>query len=48
MANTIDHASGSGAVLMLPTDDFYQMPYKWLLRIDTFVETLIARPYSIP
>ena len=49
MANTIDHASGSGAVLMLPTDDFYQMPYKWgYYGSDTFVENLIARPVLDP
>ena len=49
MANTIDHASGSGAVLMLPTDDFYQMPYKWgYYGSDTFVENLIAGPVLDP
>jgi hypothetical protein len=49
MASAIDRAPGSGAVLMLPTDDFYQMPYKWgYYGSDTFSEDLISRPVLDP
>ena len=49
MATTIDHAGRPGAVLMLPSDDFYQMPYTWgFYGADTFAENMMSRPVIDP
>ena len=49
MATTIDHAGRPGAVLMLPSDDFYQMPYTWgFYGADVFAENMMSRPILDP
>jgi len=44
MANAIDSAPTSGPLLVLPPDDFYQMPYEWgYYGSDNFLPNLIHR-----
>jgi len=38
----------SGHLLVLPPDDFYQMPYTWYYGNDGFIENLIGRPVVDP
>ena len=38
-----------GGVLVLPPDDFYQMPYRWgYYGSDNFISQLMSRPFLIP
>jgi len=44
LANYLNDTSGGGAVLMLPNDDFYQMPYRWgYYGTDEVAQSLIDR-----
>ena len=49
MAAAVDRGSPSGSVVVLPEDDFYQMPYTWgYYGADTFITELINRPVINP
>jgi arabinofuranan 3-O-arabinosyltransferase len=49
MARLTDSLSIGGAVLVMPPDDFYQMPYKWgYYGNDAFVTELFKRHVLIP
>ncbi len=49
MAAYIDRAPYDGSVLILPPDDFYQMPYRWgYYGTDGFIPTLMTRPVLVP
>ena len=49
MARFVDAAPLSGAVLVLPPDDFYQMPYRWgYYGTDSFIPDLMNRPVLVP
>lgn len=49
MARTVDRLHVPGAVLVLPTDDFYQMPYRWgYYGADGFLSELLSRPFLDP
>ena len=49
MASYVDRDPANGAMLVLPPDDFYQMPYRWgYYGIDTFVGDLMHRPVLVP
>jgi hypothetical protein len=49
MASFVDTAPKNGAVLVLPPDDFYQMPYRWgYYGNDEFIPYLMNRPVLIP
>jgi len=49
MAATIDALPDPGAVLVLPVDDFYQMPYTWgYYGTDSFIEQLIRHHVLTP
>jgi hypothetical protein len=37
-----------GALLVLPPDDFYQMPYTWYYGNDSFIPNLLARNVLVP
>lgn len=41
-------AAPSGSLLVLPPDDFYQMPYKWYYGNDGFIVNLFARHVVVP
>jgi hypothetical protein len=41
-------AAPSGALLVLPPDDFYQMPYDWYYGNDGFIPDLYARHVVVP
>jgi hypothetical protein len=43
MATFVNHNDLPGNVLMLPEDDFYQMPYTWYYGSDAFVTDMISR-----
>ena len=44
MASYLNHSAPSGNVLVLPEDDFYQMPYTWgYYGADSFITNLITR-----
>ncbi|MHB1520705.1 MAG: hypothetical protein ACYCWN_05225 [Ferrimicrobium sp.] len=38
----------AGAVLVLPADDFYQMPYTWYYGSDSFIPNLLDRHVVVP
>jgi arabinofuranan 3-O-arabinosyltransferase len=45
MASYLDGSAPPGNLLVLPEDDYYQMPYTWgYYGADTFIRNLIARP----
>lgn len=49
MAQSIDRQPYSGAVLILPPDDFYQMPYQWgYYGTDGFIPNLVSRSVILP
>ncbi len=49
MATAIDRNSARGSVVVLPLDDFYQMPYTWgYYGADTFITDLISRSVIDP
>jgi hypothetical protein len=49
MAAFVDNAPYSGAVLIMPPDDFYQMPYTWgYYGVDGFIPQLLTRPVLVP
>ncbi len=49
MAAAIDSSPASGSVVVLPEDDFYQMPYTWgFYGDDGFISQLITRPVIDP
>jgi arabinofuranan 3-O-arabinosyltransferase len=49
MATAIDSSPVSGSVIVLPEDDFYQMPYTWgFYGDDGFISQLISRPVIDP
>ena len=41
-------AAPEGHLLVLPPDDFYQMPYTWYYGSDSFIEDLLDRPVVDP
>jgi hypothetical protein len=43
MANFINRDPTSGNLLVMPKDDFYQMPYSWYYGTDTFIENMVSR-----
>ena len=44
MSSYLNHSAPPGNLLVLPEDDFYQMPYTWgYYGVDTFITDLIAR-----
>jgi hypothetical protein len=49
MTSYVNRMPVSGAVLVLPPDDFYQMPYRWgYSGSDTFITDLTSRAVLIP
>jgi hypothetical protein len=49
MEQKVDSQPGPGAVLVLPPDDFYQMPYKWnYYGTDGFVVDMFQRHVIVP
>src|SRR5439155_19404831 len=49
MADVVDERPTRGAVLVLPPDDFYGMPYKWgYYGADDFIANLFRRPVVVP
>jgi hypothetical protein len=49
MGRAIDGVKTTGPVLVLPPDDFYQMPYNWgYYGADTFISNLTSRPALVP
>src|SRR5438445_8607424 len=49
MARIVDEAPTQGGLLVLPPDDFYQMPYTWgYVGTDSFVVDLFRRPVVLP
>lgn len=49
MASYINHSPVQGSVLVLPSDDFYQMPYKWgYYGNDGFITQLLSRSVIDP
>jgi hypothetical protein len=42
------HSAPTGALLVLPADDFYQMPYTWYYGPDTFISDLLSRGVVVP
>jgi len=49
MANYVDGRPESGGIIVLPPDDFYQMPYTWgYYGTDTFVSDLFNRAVVLP
>jgi hypothetical protein len=43
MSDYLNHSVPPGRLLVLPVDDFYQMPYTWYYGVDQFIPNLIAR-----
>jgi glycosyltransferase involved in cell wall biosynthesis/O-antigen/teichoic acid export membrane protein len=43
MATFVDHDAPPGNLLVLPEDDFYQMPYTWYYGADGFITDMISR-----
>jgi arabinofuranan 3-O-arabinosyltransferase len=48
MASFADSLPVQGAVLVMPPDDWYQMPYTWYYGTDAFVSDLFRRPVLLP
>jgi hypothetical protein len=49
MTSYMNQMPGPGGVLVMPPDDFYQMPYKWgYYGSDGFIGQLVKRPVLIP
>src|SRR5207245_80742 len=48
MARYADGLPGQGGVLVLPPDDWYEMPYTWYYGSDDFVVQLFSRHILIP
>ncbi len=48
MAGDVGRLAQPGSVLVLPEDDYYQMPYTWYYGSDTFLSQLLARPVVDP
>ena len=49
MASYLNHSAPPGNLLVLPQDDFYQMPYTWgYYGTDTFITDLVARKVVDP
>jgi hypothetical protein len=49
MATYVNRMPGPGGILVMPPDDFYQMPYKWgYYGSDGFIGQLVNRPILIP
>lgn len=49
MASYLNQAPGAGSVLVLPPDDFYQMPYTWgYYGTDGFITDLFSRRAIVP
>jgi arabinofuranan 3-O-arabinosyltransferase len=49
MASYLNRSARPGNLLVLPEDDFYQMPYTWgYYGADTFIRNLIVRKVLIP
>ena len=49
MARDVDMQPGSGSVLVMPPDDFYQMPYSWgYYGNDAFIKQMIDRAVIAP
>ncbi len=48
-ADFLNGLKSDGSVLVLPPDDFYQMPYRWgYYGTDTFIPNLVERPVILP
>jgi glycosyltransferase involved in cell wall biosynthesis/O-antigen/teichoic acid export membrane protein len=43
MATSVNDGAPSGNLLLLPEDDFYQMPYTWYYGADGFINDMISR-----
>lgn len=43
MSDYLNQSAPPGRLLVLPVDDFYQMPYTWYYGVDQFIPNLIAR-----
>jgi len=48
MARVVDRFPIQGAVLLMPPDDFYEMPYTWYYGTDAFVVELFNRRVLVP
>jgi arabinofuranan 3-O-arabinosyltransferase len=49
MARVVDGSRAQGALLVMPPDDFYQMPYTWgYYGNDGFIPELFHRPVLVP
>lgn len=48
MARFADALPESGAVLVMPPDDWYQMPYAWYYGTDDFVSQMFSRRVLLP
>jgi len=48
MARMVDAAPVKGGVLVLPPDDWYEMPYTWYYGTDAFVVQLVSRHVVLP
>jgi hypothetical protein len=47
-ARYLNTAAPAGTVLVLPADDFYQMPYPWYYGDDDFIPNLLDRHVLVP
>lgn len=43
MTTFVNHGAPPGNLVVLPKDDFYQMPYTWYYGADTFITDMISR-----
>jgi hypothetical protein len=43
LAGDLNTDATTGSILVLPPNDFYQMPYDWYYGIDTFIANLVKR-----
>jgi len=48
MAQLVDRLPDEGAVLVMPPDDWYQMPYTWYYGADAFIPELFSRDVLVP
>jgi arabinofuranan 3-O-arabinosyltransferase len=48
MARFVDSLPIQGAVLVMPPDDFYEMPYTWYYGADSFIPELFNRHVLVP
>jgi len=48
MARRADALPVAGGMIVMPPDDFYEMPYTWYYGSDSFVDRLFRRPVILP